>query len=381
MLKHILLLTPVYVTIFWSINLHTSYNKNISPRLFLGKFMLFATVIYISHLIYFLPSPDFYIYIDPFYQYASLMVFPLYHIYFRLLTIDDTFSIKKHYPYLIIPTLLFILYTAGAIITPIDVFKNWVYNRFTTSETQTISYLKIVYIGIKVTFLIQVILIVISNSILLKKFGDKALQYYSDISDSSTIKVRLLNLSMIITGISSIILGALGRNFFENEIISIGIASVIFSSMLFIIGWLGDKQKTLNPTTISINKETKTVDNEEQSALSQQRILENILTLFSEQKVYLDSSLTIQEIAQSVGTNRTYVSTLINQNFNQNFCSFVNDYRVDAVKNMINNHPEYSNQILAENCGFGSVDSLKRAVKSNTNMTLADWKNQLISNS
>ncbi|NDP21902.1 MAG: helix-turn-helix transcriptional regulator [Paludibacter sp.] len=101
--------------------------------------------------------------------------------------------------------------------------------------------------------------------------------------------------------------------------------------------------------------------------------------MFNEQKVYLNNRLTIVEIAQLVGTNRTYVSTMINQNFNENFCTFVNNYRLEELNLVIKKHPEFTNQLLAESCGFGSVDSLKRAVKSKTNKTLQTWKTETLS--
>lgn len=379
MLKQILLLTPVYVTFFWSITLNTDARKYSNPRLFLGKFMLFAFVVYLSHFLFFTPLPEIYFFIDPFYQYASLLVFPLYYIYFRLLTIDNKFSLKLHYPYLIAPTLLFLLHSFGILITPTEEFKSWTYSHDYQSNSFGIRYLNIIHLLIRICFLVQVIATIIGNYLLIKKHGDKAKQYYSDLEESSTVKVRILNYSMIVTGLASIILGALGRNFFSNQITGIAIATIVFSIMLYIIGWLGDKQKALNPSFELAPECEKTPEFEELSVGAQKIILDKLLILFNEQKVFLDSKLTIQEIAQSVCTNRTYISTIINQNFNQNFCTFVNNYRVEELNEVIKKHPEFTNQILAESCGFGSVDSLKRAVMSKTNKTLHEWKNEVLS--
>lgn len=379
MIKSILLLTPIYVTLFWSIVLNTDARKYDTPRLFLGKFMLFAFIVYISHFLFYFPYPHLYAIIDPFYQYASLLVFPLYYIYFRLLTIDDKFSFKVHAPYLIVPTVLFLFYSFGAFFTNFADYKSWIFDRTTTSNLFFIKYLNVVHLIIRITFLIQVVLTIIGNYDLIKKYGKKAEQYYSDIEDSSTHKVKILNLSMIVTGCASFILGVLGRDFFSNEITSIAIASVIFSSMLFIIGWLGDKQKSLNPTFETIYGEGNQMKMEEFSTIAQKKILEKLLILFNDKKVYMDSGLNIQDIAQAVGTNRTYISTIINQQFNQNFCTFVNNYRVEELENTIKKHPEFTNQLLAESCGFGSVDSLKRAVSAKTEQTFPEWKKQVLS--
>ena len=375
MLKQILLLTPIYVTVFWSIILNTGIKKNHNPRFFLGKFMLFAVVIYTAHFLYFYPLPNYYAYIDPFYQYASLLVYPVYHIYFRLLTIDNNFSLKKHYYYLIAPTILFVLYSIGVFFVDYDLFKLWLFNKKIPAENFAIKYLDLISILIKITFLIQVAVTLIANYILIKKYGEKAMQYYSDMDESSTLNVRILNISMIITGISSIVLASLGRSFFSNEITGIATASIIFSSVLFTIGWLGNRQKALNPSFEKTNSICEKKIQEEITNTVQKGIMEKMVMLFQEQKIYMDNTLNIQDVAQAVGTNRTYISTLINQQYNQNFCTFVNNYRVAELEKVLKQHPLYTNQQLAESCGFGSVDSMKRAIFSKSGeKSFQKWK-------
>lgn len=377
MLKHFLLLAPVFVTFFWSIALNTKSGDQNRARLFLGKFMLVASLIYISHLLFFAPYPDLYSIIDPFYQYASLLVFPLYNIYVRLLTVDTKVTFRHHTRYIFIPTMLFLLYLAGVLYTPVDEYKLWIFNPDVTTASAGIAFLKIINFLIHITFLVQVIVTVTRGHLLIKKHGDKAKQFYSDINDSSTFKVRLLNFSMIVTGVASLVLGALGRDFFSNELTGIGIASVTFSSMLYIIGWLGYNQKELNPEmNLALEPESSQSPTPELSNSAQRVVLEKILNLFETKKLYLHDKVTIQDVAQIVGTNRTYVSSVINQHFNQNFCCFVNTYRITELGNVFKAHPEYEDLKLAQSCGFGSVDSLKRAVKANFGISLNEWKKQ-----
>ena len=379
MLKTILLLTPIYVTLFWSIILNGNSRIYSIPRLFLGKFMIFAFIVYLSHFLFFFPLPDYYPFIDPLYQYASLMVYPMFYIYIRLLTIDKKFSCKAHSRYLIPSTVLLILYFLGVVFTPLGDYKSWLYDKTFFSDTLSIQYLNVVHILIRITFLCQVLAILTGNFILVKKYGDKAKQYYSDLEDSSTRNVNKLNLLMIITSCTSIIFAALGRNFFTHEITGIAVASVIFSSMLFLIGWLGNIQKTLNPSFETGSVSDFQSPEEELSFGVQKKLLEKILILFNDEKVYLDNKLNIQEVAQAVGTNRTYLSTIINQQFDLNFCNFVNNYRFEELEKVVLKHPEYTNQLLAESCGFGSVDSLKRAVSVKTKQKLSEWKKQFVS--
>ncbi|MFZ4725412.1 MAG: hypothetical protein ACOYMD_08165, partial [Paludibacter sp.] len=69
---------------------------------------------------------------------------------------------------------------------------------------------------------------------------------------------------------------------------------------------------------------------------------------------------------------------IINQQYNQNFCSFVNSYRIAELEKVLCKNPEYTNESLAEFCGFGSVNSLKRSVFAKTGLSMPEWKKQII---
>ncbi len=375
MLKTILLLTPVYVTLFWSVVLLTDKSNYSIPRSFLSKFMIAAFVVYLSHFFFYSGLENIYIAIDPIYQLSSLLVYPLYHIYFRLLTIDQTFSIRKHWHLLLAPFMCFILYLIGVIVADNNEYKMWLFNRNLNFTSSAMLYLKTIDQLIRVCFIIQVVYVVVSNFRLITKYGHKASHFYSNATDSSTIRITLLNYSMIFTAISSITLATLGRDFFKNEYTGIIIAAVIFSSMLFLIGWLGDRQKVLNPAFESENSHEEETQNDNSSD-NQHLLIDKIETLFTEQQLFLNSKLNILDIASALGSNRTYISYLINKNFNQNFCSYVNQYRIQYLEEKMHEQPELPNQQLAELCGFGSTDSMKRAVLNKTGMSLQEWKSK-----
>lgn len=336
--------------------------------------MIFACVVYASHFLFFEPFPILYSYIDSIYQLAMLMVYPMYYIYVRLLTADQNFSLKKHARYIIVPVGLFVLYCIGILITPVKEYNAWIFHRDLNSPN--LLFIKAIHNLIRVTFLVEVVMAVIGNNILVRKYGYKARQYYADIEDSSVWEIKLLNTAMIVTGCCSFILGMLGRDFFTNGLTGIAFASVVFSSMLFIVGWLGNKQNTINPDNNLEPEAENEIQPEELSADSQNEILQKILFQLNEKKFHLQSKATIQDLAQAVGTNRTYISVTINQHFNLNFCCFINNYRTTELEKIIEKHPDYSFQQLADACGFGSTDSLKRAVKVKYGLTLTEWKKQ-----
>lgn len=374
MLKTALLLSPVYVTFFWFVLLVITKTKNHHPKQFLGVFMGASTVVYLSHFLFFSSLIDAYYWIDPLYQFASLLVYPLYHIYFRLLTIEERVSLRHDGVYLVLPSLLFLLYLSGFLSIPAPVFKEWLNNNSLFAEIPGIQFMNFIKRVIPIVFIIQAIYVLVVNFRLINTYRDKAAQYYSDIQDTGTKSVLMLNIILIITTLSSIVLSVLGKDFFKHELTGLALASFIFSSSLFLIGWLGYKQKSVNP---NFEKPTNSMDPAESLSLVKQRfLLEGIAKLFDNEKIYLNPNLTIQDVALSVGTNRTYVSAIINQSFNLNFCRFVNEYRIASLEKMIIEHSDSSYTELAEKNGFGSVDSMKRAIQLKTNLPFSEWRLQ-----
>jgi AraC-like DNA-binding protein len=227
-------------------------------------------------------------------------------------------------------------------------------------------------------FVIQLIYLMYESSKKLSKYKDQAGQFYSDYEDGRNINVTMINISMLLTGVISIVVAVLSRDFFIEKPYLLIIPSVSFSLLLFVIGYLGMLQKPVNPTfeipvNNPVNEETGIRENH-----TSKEILTKILDLFENQKIYLTNDLNIVQLANITGSNRTYISQLINQHYQQNFCSFVNSYRIRDVKALIKSNPQCTNQLLADKCGFSSTDSLKRVVKSQTGMSVTELKNVII---
>lgn len=377
MIRTILLLLPIYVTLFWSIALAGNEKTHSTPRQFLGRFMLFPLAIYISHLLYFAPYPEVYPYFDVLLQYASLLVFPMYYIYFRLLTVDEKFSHKVHTRFLIIPLIVSSVYGVGVLLTPRIEFRAWLFNENAYPDSVYIQFLSVMRLIIRIVYVAQVFVSVTGNSILIRKYGAKAEQFYSDMQDGKFNNAKMLNYSIVVMGIAAFIYTLLGRQFLMPQDMLIYCGWSVFSVMLFIIGYMGIRQKPINPTFELMSDDETSTKLEEITTAAQKRILHKLLIQFEEEKIYLNSQLNIMDVVQAVGTNRTYISALINQQYNRNFCSFVNDYRLDELERVYTENPDYISEILAECCGFGSVNSMKRAVSSKTGLTFSDWKQKI----
>lgn len=124
-------------------------------------------------------------------------------------------------------------------------------------------------------------------------------------------------------------------------------------------------------TVIDIEHETF----EEVNAPEIQHWKSKIETLIQEEKLYQNPELTLTDLAKKLETNASVISKTINQGFGLNFNDFINNYRIDAVKNSfaIGEHKKSTLLGIAYDCGFNSKATFNRAFKKNTGKTPKEY--------
>ncbi len=104
-----------------------------------------------------------------------------------------------------------------------------------------------------------------------------------------------------------------------------------------------------------------------------------IETLIREEKLYKNPELNITEVAKKLHTNVALISKTINQGFQMNFNDFINNYRIEAVKEMFssNEHKKTTLLGIAFDCGFNSKATFNRAFKKNTSISPKEYLNRI----
>ena len=77
-------------------------------------------------------------------------------------------------------------------------------------------------------------------------------------------------------------------------------------------------------------------------------------------KPYLDARLRITDLAAVLGTNRSYLSSFINETYGMNFSQLINGYRMREFYRLVEERPEANKSELALKVGFGSYRSFAR---------------------
>lgn len=93
-----------------------------------------------------------------------------------------------------------------------------------------------------------------------------------------------------------------------------------------------------------------------------------------ENEGYLRPGLTIKELADTLHTNRTYLSGYINTSLNTTFRDWITRLRIDYAKQRMTNHPEQKIAEIAEASGFMSQSHFMKTFKDKEGCSPAKWK-------
>ena len=95
---------------------------------------------------------------------------------------------------------------------------------------------------------------------------------------------------------------------------------------------------------------------------------EELRQIMVEKKPYLNADLTLSDLASEMKVGQNKLSAFINRELGKNFNDFVNEYRVDAVKETLNSPDKSHLSILgiALDCGFSSKATFNRVFKKFT---------------
>lgn len=88
---------------------------------------------------------------------------------------------------------------------------------------------------------------------------------------------------------------------------------------------------------------------------------------------FLRQTLSLEELARLLGTNKVYLSRTINVISGRNYCQFVNYYRIQYAKDIMRKNSDSRMIEVALASGFNSVVTFNMAFKLNEDLTPSEW--------
>lgn len=382
MLEQIVFTLPMFVTLFWAVALMLDSRSSDKPRSILALFMFLATILYASHAIFFSKNYGLYAFLDPLYTFTSLSVFPMFYIYIKAVAKEGGASLKDLL--IFIPALFFGITSALSfvIMSPeeLDAFiLRMEYKEEISFTFSSIGKMQIfLYKMSRVVFTIQIIPSVFQSWKLISAYEKKIAEFYSSTEEKTLAWARDIMVAMVSAALIALVVNILGKAFFIEKSMLLIIPSLLFSIVLYSIGFLGFRQRY---SIVNYERDIlKDNINSNRYAGDEIRgkISAELVFLLEQEQIFRNNNLRITDICDKLKTNRSYISSIVNSEFKTNFSDLVNRYRIEYSKKLLLDENCYVLDYIAEQSGFASLSSFMRVFRNETGITPGIYRKQNI---
>lgn len=201
---------------------------------------------------------------------------------------------------------------------------------------------------------------------------------FSSIENISLIWLRNLLIALgLLYILYFVALASGGSNRLESLL---NIATVI---VIYTIGYMGLRQPIIfrHPDQPEASAERPKYRKSALDDESSKMLLQELQDLMATDRPYLDSKLSLAELAGQLGLSSNYLSQIINQQTGGNFFDYINSHRVDAAKDILADPARAKASILtiAMDSGFNSKSAFYTAFKQHADLTPSQYRRKKMS--
>jgi AraC-like DNA-binding protein len=299
---------------------------------------------------------------------------PLLFLYTKSITVKD-FSFKKSY---LLHALLFLIYIFAVVIF----FHVKDYDEKLSRITEGILIRPREFSIILVVVMhIQILIYLFMCFKAVHQFRNKLQNYYSQTDTLKLSWMRVVLVAFLFMWLADISNFSLIRLGMYNEMaekilttISLAINFVFANLILF----KGLKQPQYF-TPIIKPVENTAYENSPLRKEKSEEYLRQLKQYMEKEKPYLEPELTLDELASKLGVLPKFLSQAINQNLKKNFYYFINEYRIEEAKKLLQLSNDSRKTILEilYACGFNSKSTFNSAFKKYEGVTPKQFKQRL----
>lgn len=190
--------------------------------------------------------------------------------------------------------------------------------------------------------------------------SEKLQNEFSDIENFSIDRIKWFNVSFFVIAFIYIVLYIYSPVNKQNELVYISIFC-LFSITVWVLGITSFKQQVASVNWDELD--VKSLPDHENGELKDDILAKRLNDYIENKQIYLQTSINLTNLSRDLGTNRSYLSAFINQQFGMNFNSYINQYRVKYINDYLAKYPLTSKDELVQLGGFGSKSTMMRAMK------------------
>ena len=324
-----------------------------------------ATLLYIGHFVFFNRLTGAILVSDTIYAVCNLLVYPLYLYYITVLTKGKANSRQLWFtvlPAVVIGIMVAIVYMMMSHDERLQFINTYLYSSSMQGLAGLAKVQAVIHQTAKILFAIGVVgvLFVIIRHI--RNYNKLVDSIYADSDDKRLFGITTLLLLTVITGILSFTVNAVGRFVFLNSTVTLAALACFFCFLLYLICYRGFVQQF---SFVDIENEERKDSIEDIKTIGPteaipQDSLSMLLKKIDDEQLFLQPGLTLAELAKQVGTNRTMLSKLVNEQIGMTFAEFINRKRIAYFKKLEKEFPNALKQELAEKAGYTSMRSFYR---------------------
>jgi AraC-like DNA-binding protein/NADH:ubiquinone oxidoreductase subunit 6 (subunit J) len=375
MLHYLAVFTPAYTTLFWAIVFLSEYNKRHRAKHALGFFMLVAAALYTCHAFFFMGMFDVYLNLDALYVGASLALYPMFYVYTKHLTSEMKyrwFNIVHFIPAIVLSSImLFVHMTSNSEQRVNYLSATLVNNEFSSIFSEgAAGWLARIHYSVRLLYLVQIAYYGYKAFFLVDWYNKRLSNFYSNLESRKLWWLRWMTIVLITLSVCGVIANFVGRGSFSHNQLALFFASMLFSTLLFLLGLMGNKQNSsLWDLCCDEMAEREMLDASAvyKGSFYREKIRETLSRLMKIEEVFLQSDLTVSVLSRKLQTSHRILLTLIKEEYGEDFYGFVNRYRVSYVKKEVRTNRwtiDQSVDALAGKAGFLSVGNFHKAFKA-----------------
>lgn len=335
------------------------------PRFNLLLFMVAATCLYWGHGVFFYHQTELIPFSDSLYCFCNPAVFPLFLLYVEELTLrqpNRRWHIACLLPSVICFTTVAMLYTMMNQEETADFIEHHLYNNETFKLTGLAWWQGIVHIAVRIVFALEIPLVLYIGWRHISKYNQTIENYYSNTEGKLLSHLKVILFLFAITSLLSFVFNAIGRHFFTHSLWLLAVPSVLFSTILILIGHIGLHQQ-FHIQDIKSEEENE-LGLATPQLINENKFSEAIQHLVEEEKLYLQPNLKIDDLAKRLNTNRNYVYQAINVGMGLSFTTYINQKRIEYAKHLIEENPKALLTEISLKSGFTSTSAFYRNFKN-----------------
>lgn len=318
---------------------------------------LLTAITFLLIYIYFVEDYRIYTPLHSIHAAIEFSLFPLLYMYLKSVISTD-FNLKKHLPHLL-PSLL-------ALITASYIFYFYYsideLNNFLANNRRGVSFSDRYNVLIMSRYISLAALVTQAVSYscaffkLPAEYNERLKKEFSNIEHLSVDWINNYLVGFALLASTGIAFYAL----FPITGINQHLLVVIFASFSAYMSRLG--VLSLSQINVALVVKEDVLIDETKECIKDPKLQEQLIEYIEVRKMYLQPDINLSTLAKSLGTNRTYLSSFINQQYGKNFNTFINDYRAEYAKKILEENPTISKDALSQAAGFGSNSTLQRAL-------------------